>query len=111
MQETVVHPCIISEGFIHRTKISGKPSLLFVDQCRDTLNSGIILFLEIKPFKVTFTGALFFPGPEGKNEIIGMVRTYIGKTTPECLVSYGVLFTVLAFHFFRHGNFLLFFFS
>jgi hypothetical protein len=71
----------------------------------------IISFRNDKPFKVTFTRALFFPGLKGKNEIIGMVRTYIGKTAPECLVSDSVLFTVLTFHFFRHGNFLLFFFS
>jgi hypothetical protein len=65
----------------------------------------------IKPLKVTFTGGHFFAGFESKNEIIGMVQAYISRTAPESLESYGVLFTVLAFHFFRHGNFLLFFFS
>jgi hypothetical protein len=66
----------------------------------------VFLIRDTKPLKVTFTRAQFFPGLEGKNEIIGMVKAYICRTAPESLVSYGVLFTVLTFHFFRHGNFL-----
>jgi hypothetical protein len=83
-----------------------KPFLLFIDHSRDTLKEQIILFRKTKPFKVTFTGALFFPGLEGKKEIISMVQTYIGKTAPERLISDSLLFTVLTLHFFRHGNFL-----
>jgi hypothetical protein len=33
-----------------------------------------------------------------------MVETDICRTAAKSLVSDGILFTVLAFHFFRHGN-------
>ena len=65
----------------------------------------VFLICGSKPLKVTFTRVQFFSGLEGKNERIGMVKAYICRTAPESLVSYGVLFTVLTFHFFRHGNF------
>jgi hypothetical protein len=73
--------------------------------------AGVLLIRDTKPLKETFTGDQFFPGFEVKNERIGMVKAHVCRTAPESLVSNGVLFTVLAFHFFRHGNFLLFFFS
>ena len=57
------------------------------------------LIRDTKPLKITFTRCQFFPGLEGKNEIIGMVQAHICRTAPESLVSYGVLFTVLTFHF------------
>jgi hypothetical protein len=84
--------------------ISLKKSLFFGDNPENFSGGWILSFRNGKPFKVTFTGALFFPGFEGKNEIIGMVRTYIGKTAPECLVSDSVLFTVFTFPFFGHGT-------
>jgi hypothetical protein len=67
---------------------------------------GVFLIRDTKPLKVTFTRAQFFPGLEGKYEIIGMILTHICRTAPESLVTNGVLFTVLTFHLFHHGNFL-----
>jgi hypothetical protein len=64
-----------------------------------------MLFRDTEPLKVTFTRALFFTGLEGKNKIVGMVLAYVGKTAPKRLESNSVILAVLAFHFFRHGNF------
>ncbi len=64
-----------------------------------------MLFRNTEPFKVTFTRGLFFTGLESKNKIVGVVQAYVCKTAPKCLESDSVLLTVLAFHFFRHGNF------
>jgi len=59
-------------------------------------------FRDRKPLKVAFPGGQFFPGPEGKNKVVGMVKTHVGRAAAKSLVSYRVLFAVLAFHFFRH---------
>jgi hypothetical protein len=61
---------------------------------------GGVLIRDTKPIKVAFTGYQFFPGFEGKEETICMIQAYIGRTARESLVTDGVLFTVLAFHFF-----------
>jgi hypothetical protein len=90
---------ISMEKEFYRAKISR-----FLEKIPKIFLGWIISFRDGKPFKVTFTGGLFFPGFEGKNEIIGMVRTYIGKTATECLVSDSVLFTVFTFPFFGHGT-------
>jgi hypothetical protein len=64
-----------------------------------------LLFRDTEPLKVTFTRGLFFTGLKGKNKIVGMVLAYVCKTAPKRLESDSVFPAVLAFHFFRHGNF------
>lgn len=68
--------------------------------------TGVDLVRDTKPLKITFPGSQFFPGLEGKNEAIGMVKAHIRRTAGKSLVSYCVLFTVLALPFFRHDSLL-----
>jgi hypothetical protein len=63
-----------------------------------------MLFRGSKPIEITLTGYQFFSGFEVAKEIVGMVEADICRTAAKSLVSDGVLLTVLAFYFFRHGN-------
>jgi hypothetical protein len=69
------------------------------------------LFRGIKSLKETFTGYQFFPGLKFTKEIISRVQAHICRAARESLVTNGVLFTVLTFHFFCHSNFFMVFSS
>jgi hypothetical protein len=93
-------------------------ALQLPQKCNDPLNREFVVYRDcfdapqnrsysgiLKPLKVTFTRGLFFTGLEGKNKIVSMVLAYVCKTAPKRLESNSVILAVLAFHFFRHGNF------
>ena len=61
------------------------------------------LFRRTEPLEVAFPGDLFFPGFEGENKAVGMVKTDVCRAAPKSLVPDGVLLAVFAFLFFRHG--------